>query len=538
MSYCSPVYFLVILPVFVFVYGITPKKHRSKVLILLSYVFFWLISNKLLVFLLVSTFSVHHFGLWLKYLKNEREIKLKEADKDSKKEIKEEFNKKEKRVILLAVLLHIGCLLVLKYTPFFLSNVNSILKLLNLSFRITIPKLLVPIGISFYSLQALSYIIDVHNEKIEADTNLGRLALWMSFFPQIMEGPIVRYSDTAESLWEGRPITYHNLTFGSQRIIWGLLKKMVVADRLNVFIKTIFSDYLKYDGGIIFLAAICYTIQLYCEFSGTMDVILGTGEIFDVKYPENFRQPFFSKSINEFWRRWHITLGTWFKDYIFYPVSLSKPMRKLTTFGRKHLGNHLGPLLAGAVALFCVWLCNGLWHGAQWTFIMFGMYHFVIILVENIIEPYVIKLCEKIHINRQSKPYQLFQMIKTFILIVFGELIFRATRFKAALVMIKRIFTKFSFKGFTVLNLKRLGLPMPDIIITVITLIIILIVGILKEKNINIREKIAEKPIVIRWIIYYLLLFYFLTFGAYGGEYIPIDPIYANFSGGGINAKI
>ena len=532
MSYCNPEYFLIILPIAILLYGITPKKFRPKILILYSYVFFWVISQKLLVYLIVSTFSIHHFGLWLNNIKQERDIALKEADKEEKKEIKEKYKKKEKNVLAFAIIIHIGCLVVLKYTPFFITNINDLLKLMNIKYAIGIPKLLVPIGISFYTLQAVSYMCDVHNEKIQADRNLGRLALWMSFFPQIMEGPIVRYSDTAERLWEGNPINYHNLTFGSQRIVWGLLKKIVVADRLNAFIKATFTNYSSYSGGILLLAAIFYTIQLYCEFSGTMDVIIGTGEIFNVEYPENFKQPFFSTTINEFWRRWHITLGTWFRDYIFYPVSLSKSMKKLTLWGRSKLGNHLGPLLAGAVALFCVWICNGLWHGAAWTFIVFGMYHFVIILLENIFEPYVIKLCEKIHINRQSKPYHLFQMVKTFFLIVFGELIFRATDMKAAAVMIYRIFTKFSFRGFSRTAFADLGLAVSDIVILIVTLAIILTVSILREKGVKIREKIAEKHIVIRWIIYYALIFYVLTFGAYGGEYVPIDPIYASFSGG------
>lgn len=528
MSYCSPEYFLILLPIAVLLYGITPKKHKPKMLIFLSYAFFWMISNKLLLYLIASTFSIHHFGLWMNNIKQERDEVLKETEKENKKEVKEKYKKKERRVLKLAILVHIGCLVYLKYTPFFLENINSLLKLWNSTVQFEIPKMLIPIGISFYSLQAVSYMADIYNDKIKADTNLGRLALWMAFFPQIMEGPIVRYSDTAERLWEGRPITYHNLTFGSQRILWGLLKKIVIADRLNVLIKDVFTNYMNYNGGTILVAAIFYTIQLYMEFSGTMDVVIGSAEIFDVQMPENFKQPFFSKSINEFWHRWHITLGTWFKDYIFYPVSLSKPMRKLTTFGRKYLGNHFGPLLAGAVALFCVWSCNGLWHGAAWSFIFFGMYHFVIILIENIIEPYVIKLCEKLHINRQCKPYQFFQMVKTAILVVFGELFFRAETLGIGLKMFGKIFTAFSFKH---TKLFKLGMTIGDFIIVGVTLIIVLVVSIIREKGINIREKIASRPIVLRWIIYYAVVLYLLIFGAYGGAYIPIDPIYANFSG-------
>ena len=211
-------------------------------------------------------------------------------------------------------------------------------------------------------MQAVAYIFDVYRRKIPADRNLLRLALFMGFFPQIMEGPICRYSETAEQLWAAPMLRYQNLTFGLQRILFGLMKKIVIADRLNLLIKNIFTGYESYDGFVIAVAAVCYTIQLYMDFSGAMDLVIGSGQIFGMKLPENFQRPFFSKTISEFWKRWHITLGAWFKDYIFYPLSMSKPLKKLTARARKRLGNHFGPLLSGAIALFCVWLCNGLWH--------------------------------------------------------------------------------------------------------------------------------------------------------------------------------
>lgn len=194
-------------------------------------------------------------------------------------------------------------------------NINNLLEILNVDFRFKIPKMLIPIGISFYTLQGLSYIFDVYKGKIDADTNLGRLALFMSFFPCIMEGPICRYNDTAIKLYDGEDLTYKNLAFGAQRILWGLFKKMIIADRLNPFIEKIFCEYNSLDGGVILLGAIFYTIQLYADFSGTIDVVIGSGELFGISLPENFRQPFFSKNISDFWTRWHITLGTWFRDY-------------------------------------------------------------------------------------------------------------------------------------------------------------------------------------------------------------------------------
>ena len=169
----------------------------------------------------------------------------------------------------------------------------------------------------------------------------------MSFFPQIMEGPICRYGDTAHQLWAVPPIRWENFLFGVQRILFGLMKKVVVADRLNLFIRQVFSGYAEYDGFVIAVAVVCYTIQLYMDFSGTMDLVMGSGQIFGVTLPENFRRPFFSRNIAEFWRRWHVTLGTWFKDYVFYPVSMAKPMKKLTSWGRKRLGPPLWPSAGG-----------------------------------------------------------------------------------------------------------------------------------------------------------------------------------------------
>lgn len=168
--------------------------------------------------------------------------------------------------------------------------------------------------------------------------------------------------------------------------------------------RNVFNNYTDFDGGVIALAAVCYTVQLYMDFSGSMDAVTGTAQILGVTMPENFRQPFFSKTISEFWKRWHITLGTWFKDYVFYPVVTLKPLEKLTSAARKRLGNHYGPLLASAVALFCVWFCNGLWHGAAWSYLFFGMYHFVLILGGNIIAPPVRAVNARLHIRAESFP--------------------------------------------------------------------------------------------------------------------------------------
>lgn len=529
MSYFSPVYFILFLPVVAALYSIIPKKAKPYVLLTASYIFFWLFSGKLLVYLLFSTVSIHHFGLWLDKIQSEKKAAVKLLPRAERKPLKKKFDNRQNLVVALAVLVHIGLLAVLKYSPFVTSNLNSLLTHINP--ELSVPKLhfMVPIGISFYTLQAVAYITDVRRGVIKADNNIVRLALFMSFFPQIMEGPIVRYTDTAESLYSGRKIEYKNFVFGVERIIYGLMKKLLVADRLNAFVTNGFDNFKDYDGGMVAMFAIAYTCQLYMDFSGAIDIALGSAEIFGVRLPENFRQPFFSKSISDFWSRWHITLGTWFKDYIFYPLSLSKGMKKLTAFGRKHLGNHFGPLIAGSIALFCVWLSNGIWHGAAWMFIFFGMYHFVLIVLANIFEPLFKKIAEKLHINRNKGPYVIFRIIKTSALVAVGELFFNAHGLSDGLKMFKRMITEFSFHDIFSGKIAKAGLDRCDIAVVLVTVLIVFVIGILREKNINIRENLSKKNIVIRWGIIIALIFFIIIFGAYGPGYIPVAPMYADF---------
>ena len=463
-SYFSVQYLVLLLPATVGLYAVLPQKPRRVVLLLASYLFFWAISGKLIAYLLFSTLSVHHIGLWLEGIQAERDRCLAAAPKEERKAVRGRFQRQLTGIVAFGVVLHLGLLLLVKYTPFFATNLNHLFQLLGLSLTVNIPSFAMPIGISFYTLQAVSYCFDVYRGKIPADRNLFRLALFMSFFPQIMEGPICRYGDTAHQLWAVPPIRWENFLFGVQRILFGLMKKVVVADRLNLFIRQVFSGYAEYDGFVIAVAVVCYTIQLYMDFSGTMDLVMGSGQIFGVTLPENFRRPFFSRNIAEFWRRWHVTLGTWFKDYVFYPVSMAKPMKKLTSWGRKRLGPHYGPLLAGSVALFCVWLGNGLWHGAGWHFIFFGMYHFFWILLENLTEPLTLRWAERFHVNRECLPYRGFQIARTAVLVCIGELFFRADGLRAGLAMFQKMVTEFSLttlRDGTIfsLGLDKKGLP-------------------------------------------------------------------------------
>lgn len=531
-SYFSLAFLVGFLPISIVTYFFVPQKAKKYVLLVFSMAFFWLISGKLIAYLLLTVISVHWFGLWLERLKNESSAAAKtipKEEKEERKKIKSKYRTKMRAVLCFAVLLHIGALVMLKYSPFFVTNINSLLSLVHIPLTLDIPKYMIPVGLSFFSLQALSYIIDVYRGTVKADGNIFRLALFISFFPQIVEGPICRYSQTADALWNVKQIKYDDLAIGLQRFLYGFMKKLVIADRLNAAVKEIFDNYESFDGGIIFLGAVFYTVQLYADFSGSMDAVVGIGRIFGVKMPENFRQPFFSRTISEFWQRWHITLGTWFKDYIFYPVTMSKPMKKLTTAARKKLGNHFGPLLAGAVALFCVWFANGLWHGAAWSYIFFGMYHFALILGGSIISPAIKFINGKLHISPENPVYKAIQIIRSCLLVVIGEMFFRANGLKAGLAMFTRLITHAGFTPLTKDVLTALHIDMRDIIIVCVAAAIILAVGIFREKGIDVGEKLYSKNVVVRRAVLYSLIMFIVIFGAYGAGYVPVDPMYAEF---------
>ncbi len=526
MSYFDLGFAFLFIPIVVILFMIFPKKAKAYVLLLSSYLLFFMISGNLIIFLLLSTISIYLAGKQIGKLNDKRDAELLNKNED-KKLIKEKYKKKKKIILAIVIIFNLSFLFIFKYLNFFAMNFSSLLNIFGIKSEFRAIKFISPIGISYYTLMAISYVVDVYNGKIKNDNNIVRLALYLSFFPQIMEGPIAKYQETAEQLYNAKKVTYHNFCFGYQRILYGFFKKYVIADRLNSIVKVVFNNYSSFGGISIFIGIISYTVLLYMEFSGTMDVVIGTGEIFGVNIPENFKQPFFSKNITEFWSRWHISLGHWFKDYIFYPVSLSKPLKKITNSLRKRFGAHYGSLISGAIAFFCVWFLNGLWHGAGYPFLFFGMYHFFLIVMGSIFEPIIQKFCTKKGINRNIKPYRVLQIIKTSLLVFIGEMFFRAETVSDGFNMLSRMFNKLFVISHD--EFSRFGLDYKDLIIIIISIAVIFIVSILKEKNINIREKIESKKIGLRWLIYYLLIFATIIFGAYGPTYSPVDPIYADF---------
>lgn len=516
MSYHLMDYFVLFLPIVLLIYQIVPKKVRPVVLLLANYVFFYMISGQLVVYMLLSTIFTHYIGLWIENIELTAEGNAKS------------LLHRKRRVLLFGIIVSLGILGVLKYFNFFGQTLFEFLKVLQFDVVFTPVKFMVPIGISFYTLQMISYIVDVHRGNQKAEHNLMKIALYLSFFPTIMEGPICRYHQVGEELYAGKGIAFRNLKFGYQRIIWGLLKKMVIADRLYATVSYVFDNYNFLDGSVVALGVVCYTVQLYMEFSGCMDIIIGSGEILGVTLPENFRQPFAAKNASEFWRRWHITLGTFFKDYIFYSISLAKPVKKLVKRVKEKFGRNISKFVGPTIALFGVWFCNGLWHGANWTFIFYGMYYFVLIFIENITEEPIQKLTSKLKINRDSVGYRIFQTLKMFVIINVGELFFRANSIQDGFAMFGKMLTDFHISGF-IRQVSSLKLDRADFAIVVLGIMIVAIVGALHEREIKIREEIEKWVLPVRWCIWYTAILAVVIFGAYGIGYSIVEMIYAGY---------
>ena len=529
-SYFSAGYLGLYLPATLALYAVVPQRGRRAVLLVFSYLCFWAVSGKLIVYLLLSTLSIHHLGLWLANLQDwcARAVETAQTG-EMRRAVRTAARDRQRQVVALGVALHIGILVWLKYSPFLAVNFSHLLTLLHLPWVVEPPAFALPIGISFFSLQALSYVLDVYWKKIPADRNLIRLALYLSFFPQIMEGPICRYEQTAHQLWQAPALRHENLVLGLQRAGYGLMKKMILADRLNLFIKTVFDRHESCDGLLIAAGAICYTVQLYMDFSGTMDLALGTGQIFGLQLPENFQRPFRARTIPEFWQRWHISLGTWFRDYLFYPLSLSTPTKRWTSRARRRLGNHFGPMATSSTALLCVWTCNGLWHGAAWNYIFFGLYHFALIFAGNLVAPLGATLTRRLHVSRTGTPYRCLQRLRTALLVCVGELIFRANGLQAALSMLDRMVRTFSLSPLSVQRLFSLGMDGQDWAITATMLAVVAVVSALQERGIPVGQRLAGLGWLPRAALWYAMILAVVVFGAYGGGYVPVDPIYAQF---------
>lgn len=516
------------------VYFLVPKAYRWTVLLVGSYAFYWLNSRRLTLVLLGTTVVTYLIGLWIQRVRDRRKDYLQAHRAEMSREDRKAYNNATKRstrrILLLGILVTLAPLIYLKYSNFFINNVNALLSRLKVQAQLNHVNLLLPLGISFYTLQAIAYLTDVYRGKATADHNPAKFLLFMSFFPQIVQGPIPRHSQLANQLYEGHDFDYTRMCHGIQLMVWGLFKKLVIGERIAIPVNALFDGYASYTGPILFLAAAMYGLQVYADFSGGMDVARGVSQILGIELELNFRQPYFSSSVEEFWRRWHMTMGNWMRDYVFYPLSMSKAFTAFGQKSRKVLGQYIGKRLPPFCAMFIVYILVGLWHGAAWNYVVFGLWNGVFIMLGILMDGIHDKARKKLQIKEETVTWRAFRIIRTFLVISFGRYFSRGNSLGDALGMIGRSFR--NWRDITFLTngtLLNLGLDNANWIVLGIFLLVLFHVDLAHERGVSIRDSIDRQNLIFRWLIYIAAVLVILVFGMYGPHYDAARFIYQEF---------
>ena len=414
---------------------------------------------------------------------------------------RKEGKKKARKVLILCMVLDFGMLGFLKYTNFILESLGHL-------FRTDMPllHLLLPLGISYYTFQSVGYMLDVYWGRSEPEKNIFRYALFLSWFPQLVQGPIGRAGRLMPQLCSEHHFDGVRTKRALERIVWGLAKKMILADWAAVYRTAIFNDPDRFSGIAVF-GLLMYTVELYGNFSGGIDVMLGVSELFGVTLDENFRQPFLAVSISDFWQRWHITLGTWMKDYVMYPLTLSSFMNKLGKRSRKIFGKKKGRLIPVCISNLIVFFLVGIWHGASWNNIGWGLYNGVIIAFSSLFAEEYTKTKRMLHINDQSMPYHIFTVLRTFVLINISWYFDCADSFGTAMKMMKYSVTQFAPSQLLTISSGKLGTAYTPTALAILGVgcVIMFVIGLIKEKGVNIPEKFSELPLPAEFAVFLLL---------------------------------
>lgn len=509
-------------------YYLIPKRAQWKFLLLASYLFYAIADPRYLIFIITTTVTVWFTALRVEKLNLEQKQYLKEhkaaLSKTDKQAYKAKMKSRRWHWLLLCLLFNLGILSVTKYTNFVIVNINH---LLNGAAALQPVDLIIPLGISFYTFQSLSYVIDVYRGKQEAQPNLLKFALFVSFFPQLAQGPISRYGDLAPTLLAEHRFERKTFSYGIMRILWGYFKKVVIADRIITGVTTLVSN-PEYTGTYVFCAMFFYAFELYCDFTGGIDITIGIAEAMGIQVAENFNLPYFSKNIKEYWNRWHITMGSWFTDYIFYPISVCGPMLKLSKWSRTHLPKGIGKRVTVYISCFVVWLATGIWHGAAWNFVVWGLANYVVIMVSQELEPLYAKFHARFH-WKEKAPYEVFQILRTVCLMSAIRMFDCYRDVPLTFKMLGSMFTSFKPSVFFDGSLLAIGLTASDYAVLLVGFAVVLGVSLIKLKTGSVRDRFYNKPALLFYQVMAVLLVVILVFGAYGVGYDSTQFIYTQF---------
>ncbi len=486
--------FLVFFPIVAVIYFIIPQKGRHIWLLAASYYFYMCWNPKYAVLMLISTLITYFSG-----------ILMEKTDTASKR----------KAVLLFSLISNLGILAVFKYFNFLLGNINEIIHLFNKDMSIPLLNVILPVGISFYTFQALGYSIDVYRKDTPAEHNFIVYALFVSFFPQLVAGPIERSGNLLsqiKKMAQDKMLNYENVTSGMTIMVWGLFLKMVIADRIAMFVNTVFDGYYLYGTFELSIAVIGFAIQIYCDFASYSTIAIGAARILGVHLMENFNTPYFSHSIREFWRRWHISLSSWFRDYLYIPLG----------GGTNVLSRNKNRMI--------VFLLSGLWHGSSWNFVIWGTLHGLYQVVSDMTITIRKYYCQKYKIKTDCFSWKFLQTLVTLFWVNFAWIFFRARTIPQAFGIIKRLFTKLNpwvlFDG----TLYNLGLSRLEWKILIIALIVMFAVSYVRYKTgETIDIFLSCQNLWFRWSVIIALVCSIFIYGIYGPNVTAEQFIYFQF---------
>lgn len=513
-------------------YYALPTKVRPYVLLLASYVFYLEAGLICVAYIVATTVMTFVATTTIGRLVAKRKAYLHEnraaMSREEIKSFKDSYKRRTKRVMLLGILFNLGLLAVVKYTNFTIANVNSVLSLFGSETQLSFPDMVMPMGISFYVFQSVGYIVDVYREAVEPEKNFFKTALFVSFFPQLVQGPISRFADLAPSLLNGNRFNADSVRRGFERVLWGFFKKMVIADRILVGVNAIIREPDSRAGAYVFAGMLFYAVELYADFTGGIDITIGIAEMFGVTVRENFERPFFSKNITEYWRRWHITMGTWFTDYIFYPITVSRPMLKLSKSARRRLGEKIGKRVPVYLSSFTVWFATGIWHGASWNFIVWGLLNFVVIMISQELEPCYKRFHARFKLRTDSFGYKSFAVTRTVLLMSALRLLDCYRDVPLTFRMFGTMFTEWNFGVLFDGSMLTLGLSIVDYVIICCGILLMFTVSMLSRAK-SFRDTMSGWKFGVRAAVVAALFVTIILFGAYGPGYDAGQFIYNQF---------
>ena len=528
--------FMIFLAFVVAVYYLVPKKFQWLVLLIASYGFYLSSGMDNVIYIIATTLFTYYSSHWMQKIRDKQNEKIKalgdEITREQRMAMKKEASNKVRRIQALTVLVNLGVLAYFKYLNFFIGGINNVFSMFEWDASLPLVNILAPLGLSYYTFNSIGYLIDVGRGKLKAETHLGKFALFVSFFPSIVQGPLNRYGDAGLQLQQEHEFDYNNVKYGAQLILWGLFKKMVIADRIAAIPGTIFSaSFEDYSGSHIFFAVLCYSFQIYGDFSGGTDITRGAAQMLGINLPMNFERPFFAISMADFWRRWHMSLGAWMREYVFYPVMLCKPVASLSKKMRKKHGVYAGKLVPSIAAPMVVFFLIGIWHGLSWQYITNGLYNALLISGSVALTPVYEKLIKGLKINTETFSFRIFQILRTTLLLFISRIIVRAPSITEAGRMIKAFFTDFDFAFLFGIDgtIYELGLTKEDMSLLLVAIAVLTVVSILQESGMQIRETLSKQNIIFRWGIIIALIVAIAIFGTYGPAYDAKSFIYGAF---------